>query len=531
LAQAILAQAVFSLKLLMFDGPTSTSMSRPGLMQTGAIARTSLTLRLVVLVVLLSAEQRSAKSDISCRNVEEGFCSNGSLAVSPSTETLVFLQVQSRQWKRATAISEAHHGVVDNVHSEGCWTRIGSFSANFSLASKAPSTHSSLIFFSSIDHATHVAMTKLLATPAFALVVGISLVCVRALEPLGKLAAFFGAQSGMNLYMKMVLGSVVLFEKNDCELRGIPAPFLVTGIQQLVSFTGLCSFIALSRLTPWQYKPQVLEKHHIPVLLALSFSFTLNIALNNASLTLIDVSTNQVIRSLTPLAILVVQATVSCCIKLPSKHATCTSRVLLLLSACFGLLSVLAKETEPGQYSGSFQTHLFGIVLCTCSVFSSGLELIIVAILGSSVRLNPIDVVVYMAIPTLVLLSFPAVLWSHPVSWMTTPSMTDVEILRDILRLNPSMLWLLILSGLFAMFYNLFLYYIVQTMSPLLTACASNFNKFASITLSFAFGLELIPKSTAGVMMIAGLVGNLVTLTFFGIVESRPHSEDRVQSK
>jgi len=525
-------------KVVLLENCAFSGMLHAGFIQYGAIARSSLTLNLVTLAAASFAVERTlSKSDFSCQDFEGCLCSNSALApISPRNISVAqsFIQIGFARWNFTAAITKTYHGVVDKVSSEGCWARTGLLSTNFSQATRSPSGHSVVPRIPSTDRGTHVAIAKLLAVPVFALAVGIFSFGVGSMNTLGKLLVFFGAQTGMNLYMKLVLGSVVLYRQDDCNLQGIPAPFAVTGIQQLVSFTGLCSFIALTRLTPWQYKPKVLEMGDIPILLALSLSFTLNIALNNFSLSLIDVSTNHVIRSGTPLAILVVQVMVSRWIKLPSKPAKIKSVVLLGVSACFGLLSILAKQVnarEDRENGVSFQAELVGVVVCLCSLFSAGLELIIVAILGSSVRLNAIDVGLYMAIPSFVLLLAPAVFWPHTVSWVTAPAMTDMEVLREVVRLNPSMLWLVVLSGLIAMFYNMLLYFIIQTLSPLSTACASNFNKAAAVTFSLAFGLEHLPKDNAGVMMLVGLCGNLGTLTLFSIVDLQPGSEDRVLGK
>lgn len=62
------------------------------------------------------------------------------------------------------------------------------------------------------------------------------------------LLAYFGMQSGLSLHMKLVMSSTVI--SKDLHLLGIPAPFLVTGIQQLVILVPMALWSLLRAFAP-----------------------------------------------------------------------------------------------------------------------------------------------------------------------------------------------------------------------------------------------------------------------------------------
>merc|ERR1719277_1627781 len=106
--------------------------------------------------------------------------------------------------------------------------------------------------------------------------------------------------------MKVVLCNSMVSQ--ELHMRGFQAPLVLTAMQQLVGFCLLALGILVSQLTPWPYKPQaIVSKDQALAVMALAVCFTLNIALNNFSLSLLDMSVNVMIRSLSPLTSLLLQ--------------------------------------------------------------------------------------------------------------------------------------------------------------------------------------------------------------------------------
>mmetsp|Transcript_45751 Transcript_45751/g.123360 ORF Transcript_45751/g.123360 Transcript_45751/m.123360 type:complete len:280 (-) Transcript_45751:769-1608(-) len=150
-------------------------------------------------------------------------------------------------------------------------------------------------------------LVKQLFVPVMALILG--LICLQAkgaLNTMGKIMVYFGAQTFMNLYMKAVLSNSMVSQ--ELHMRGFQAPLVLTALQQLVGFCLLALGILVSQLTPWAYRPQaIVSKDQISAVMALAVCFTLNIALNNFSLSLLDMSVNVMVRSTSPLVSLLLQ--------------------------------------------------------------------------------------------------------------------------------------------------------------------------------------------------------------------------------
>merc|ERR1712151_1442819 len=113
---------------------------------------------------------------------------------------------------------------------------------------------------------------------------GVLYFMVPAAKTAGIFMVFFGAQTGMNLYMKAVLSNSVVDEVAG--LKGIPASFLVTGFQQMAGFVLFWIGLGISRLvTNYKYEPKKLTTpFELMAVCLFAISFTMNIALNNFSL-------------------------------------------------------------------------------------------------------------------------------------------------------------------------------------------------------------------------------------------------------
>jgi hypothetical protein len=322
----------------------------------------------------------------------------------------------------------------------------------------------------------------------------------------------------MNLYMKEVLSGIVVSEEEG--LKGIPSAFLVTAIQQLVAFVLFGVFILASSLTSFKYTPKRLSSptEWMAVLL-FSLSFTMNIALNNYSISLLPLSVNLIIRSCLPLATFLSQHVASKCTNQPIKDARPLEIGLMVAGVLCAAVAVVAESHSGGQGDKQDDTLAFGILVCVASLFSGAVNLALAGVLGTSVSLNSLDTTVYMSIPAFVLLLVPSLVYRHPLSWPGYEDMTDWGILLKVLELKPSAIGLAAVSGVLALFYNVFQYGIVQSLSASYTAFAGNFNKAATIAIGLLVGLEKLPPGAWGWVMVLACLGNIGSFTAFSVAK------------
>jgi len=369
-------------------------------------------------------------------------------------------------------------------------------------------------------------LVKEIAIPVAAFGIGVMLLPRESTAVPGKLAMFFGAQTVMNLYMKETLSGIVISEEEN--LKGIPSAFIVTAIQQMVAFVLFVFLLLGSQLTPWKYTPKPLTtKMEWLTVLLFSLSFTMNIALNNFSISLLPLSVNLIIRSCLPLATFISQRTASKCTGEAVKDARPLEIMLMLAGVFCAALAVVAKSHDAGDEGHrESRTLVFGIVMCLASLFSGAINLALAGVLGTSVSLNSLDTTLYMSIPAFAILSVPSLFYRHPVGgWPGHEDMTDWEILMKVLELRPTAFTLAAISGVLALFYNVFQYNIVQTLSASYTAFAGNFNKAATIALGLVVGLEALPPGVWGVVMLLACLGNIGAFTAFNVVKASAKKE------
>lgn len=312
-------------------------------------------------------------------------------------------------------------------------------------------------------------------------------------------------------------------------MRGFQAPLVLTALQQLVGFCLLALGILLSQLTPWAYKPQaIVTKDQALAVTALAVCFTLNIALNNFSLSLLDMSVNVMVRSLSPLTSLTLQL----CFRhwfIDGIDTRPAKIFMMLLGVLFAMLVVVSKYAGKKSLGYNENTETLGLALCLCSLVFSSMELIVVVILGNGFHLNSIDSLLYMAIPVVALLLMPIYIIKHPVSYPGHNAATDFSVAVEVASLSPSTVGLVMMSGIWALAYNLLLYNIVKGLSPYFASFAANFNKVAAIGLALLLGLESLPEGYLKYLMCVGVVGNMASFTAFSAWPKQPTEESGEQ--
>eukprot|EP00928_Gymnodinium_smaydae_P012164 TRINITY_DN14422_c0_g1_i2.p1 TRINITY_DN14422_c0_g1~~TRINITY_DN14422_c0_g1_i2.p1 ORF type:complete len:278 (-),score=23.30 TRINITY_DN14422_c0_g1_i2:49-882(-) len=244
-----------------------------------------------------------------------------------------------------------------------------------------------------------------------------------------------------------------------------------------------------------------------------------NIALNNFSLSLLDLSSNLVIRSFAPVTTLILQVTMGECLRLhfkrmPSFRSTC----FLIFGVLCGMVAICIKAWNQSSIESAH--YRYGVVVCSGSLIAASLELIVVRKLGDASRLNPLDTILHMTIPCACLLCIPVLTYSHAVQWTGYSPMTDLQIIGVALSNNRHVFGYVAVSGVFAAMYNCLLYSIVQSMSPTIAAYSSNVNKIATLGYSFLLGMESLPDGRCGVVMVVAIAGSLAAFMLYGVDEA-----------
>jgi len=318
-------------------------------------------------------------------------------------------------------------------------------------------------------------------------------------------------------YMKEVLANQAISEGRS----GFPAAFAVTGLQQLTGFVLMVAWMVLSRCTPYQYVPKRLTSRtdYLAVLL-FSCALNANIALNNYSMALIPISVNLIIRSCFPLPTFLAQKLVSWCTKDGKSQDSSLVELSLMLFGCFcACVAVVAKTQSSGTLASESRNLAWGVTVCVASCFAGSTNLVLAGLMGSTLKLDEFDTVIYTALPAVVLL-LPAMSVPHFVIWGEDGAMlTDWEILAEVWDANRGVVFLALLSGVFALGFNLLKYGIVQRLSATHTAFAGNFNKAVTIVLAMGLGLEPYPTDGWGWLMVASYMGNIGAFTGYNIAK------------
>lgn len=374
----------------------------------------------------------------------------------------------------------------------------------------------SVLFVNSLVMAVDLAWQVFV--PTFALVSGALLHGCLSTRTMGKVLVFFGAQTFMNFYMKFVLSQSVVSE--ELHLFGFPAAFACTAVQQIVSFVSFVFMVGLSQLSPVSYNPKKLETSwEYVTVIVFSSTFVLNIALNNYSLSIVSLSINLIIRSCLPLSTYISQTLFGSWAGVDVRRASPLEMLLMVLGTFCAVVAVYAKSQS--KQDGASDNLFLGVFVCVMSLFSGSMNLALAGLLGSKAELNALDTTLYMAVPAVIFLLGPIFLMRHPVEWPNQGNVTDWEIVLRVWSLRPTMMLLVVLSGVFSSFYNVLQYSIVQSLSAAYTAFAGNFNKAATIVIALMLGVDTLQGGAWSYLMLFAVCGNIGCFTLYSVVVSR----------
>jgi len=359
-------------------------------------------------------------------------------------------------------------------------------------------------------------LARQLAVPVAALGLGLVLWCALPKQSMvPHLVMFFGAQSFVNIYMKAMFSDVII--DAELKMRGFQGPLIMTALQQLVTFVCLWTLVGLSQLTPWKYRPRPLTKaSEVMTVLCHAVFFSANIALNNFSLSLLDLSASVMVRSLSPLSALVLQVFFAGWFDSQDLSIQPRKLLLLLTGVVCAAIALMAKYHDEGPARSNH--YGLGLALCFSSVAAASMELVVVVRLqGKGMKMNSLDTILYMSLPAFLLVMVPALYLRHPVSYPYHPPATDWEIFWEVWKMKSVTVYLVLLSGVFALWYHLMLYITVRNLSPLYATYAGNFNKVAAIGFSVFLGFESLPSAPWNVVMALAVLGNMVAFTGYSL--------------
>ncbi|CAE7258862.1 erh [Symbiodinium microadriaticum] len=362
-----------------------------------------------------------------------------------------------------------------------------------------------------------------LCVPALALAIGSVLQQYPGTQSSGLLVSFFGAQTAMNLYMKQVFSNL----RMPGGFKGVPAPFAITAIQQLVSFIVLAVGLQAARCFGYQVNCRRLEsRREVGCVLLLALAFVGNIGLNNLSLSILDISVHLIIRTAGALVNLALEFVAQPILTKFTGHdakwpqVNCRDLVLTIVGTFFAGL-VICSKLQSFASASSASNYYVGIGVCCLSMVASGIELIVVRTLSSHLKMNALEAIMNMSLPASLLLLLPVFFFRHSVSWPVSPHLTDWEVMKTVWRTSKLGIALGVLSGFFATLYNVMLYTLSSSFQSHVISMAGNFNKVALMFLSIYLGMELLPDRPWGEVMIAGIAGNGVAFMVMGILKSQ----------
>jgi len=356
----------------------------------------------------------------------------------------------------------------------------------------------------------------------------------------GLLLVFFGAQTGMNIYMKAVFSSSLVWDDPDVGIEGddglkpwmgFQASFFVTAMQQVGSFMifwGVYGPAKLAGCTDYSIKV-LKDRKEVIAVLCFAASFTCNIALNNFSMMLMPLTLNLIIRSCLPLSTFFAQWILKKVETGEGKPIKPLEIGLMALGVAMAAVCAWAqvsakaeKEAAEGKSAhggGETSKVLLGIIVCVVSLFAGSANLALAGLLGTSVKLDSAGTVVYNSIPAACIL-FPLVLIvAHPIGWLpSSETRTDFWVASQVWTHSKSTFALAASSSLASLIYNILQFGIVQYLSATHVAFAGNFNKAATIPLAFLVGIDTLPQGKWGPILIVGAIINICAFTAYNMV-------------
>jgi len=384
--------------------------------------------------------------------------------------------------------------------------------------------------------------------PIIGLIAGGIMMTIPKVATIGKLVLYFGAQSFMNIYMGWVLRTRVTVAKGftlpngmvlEEDLRGCPAGFALTAMQQVTSF--VCSIVPYGSLyfTPYKITPKMINTStEVLSICIFGCVFALSIVLNNFSMGYISIAVNLIIRSCSPLTTFLSQQELAMVGLYTFKPRKAIEIRLMVAGVFCAIAFTVAKIMSSDSRHNGFSNTVLGVMICLASVLCGSLYLALAGVLGE-MKLSVYDMVAYMSVPaTLFLLPF-AVFLQKPVpgKWpevLGTDTASDFQILMMVTYIAPETFQYLILSGMFSFAYNIIQVNIVCTFSPSATAFGGTFNKAALVLLTLILPflqVHTLPGPPWIIVMWIAVVGNVAAFGFYSYLQIKAKEENEKEQQ
>eukprot|EP00930_Biecheleria_cincta_P095963 TRINITY_DN87847_c0_g1_i1.p1 TRINITY_DN87847_c0_g1~~TRINITY_DN87847_c0_g1_i1.p1 ORF type:complete len:792 (-),score=89.51 TRINITY_DN87847_c0_g1_i1:257-2632(-) len=340
---------------------------------------------------------------------------------------------------------------------------------------------------------------------------------------------------GMNFFMKFVLSKITFATASDPpkQAMGLPGPFFWTSTQQILAFICAISLVGAYECSNGKvgYKlPKLTSSAAVKQVVVLAGCFAMNMGLNNFSLSLVNITINNMIRSTSPFS------TAVCATIFFGKGMTFEEWAFLALGVAFSLCAVLGGGSLSEGTANDFHHYVIGVVAAFASTLGGALMFIVAELMGSSaVKLNAIDSMCYMSLPASIFLVpfFFAMPHAVPEKWSSSvlpgkniTALTDIEILEQI---DDSRLWLfMVASGACAAIYNGLQFFAVQKLSSTQTAFASNISKAFTVLID-AFFIRKFHNTLHDWLVVLSSAGGIICFTLFSFAKQRHGSDIVVQ--
>mmetsp|Transcript_89095 Transcript_89095/g.251992 ORF Transcript_89095/g.251992 Transcript_89095/m.251992 type:complete len:473 (+) Transcript_89095:98-1516(+) len=366
--------------------------------------------------------------------------------------------------------------------------------------------------------------------------------CPKLLTP-GLLVIFFGAQTGMNMYMKAVFSSTTVLNPapdeycvdagDSCAWIGFQASFFVTGLQQAGGFVIFwllylpLKALGFNKIGEKEIEIKTLSStNEVIAVLCFAASFTMNIALNNMSMALIPLTLNLIIRSCLPLSTFAAQWLLTKYTTGEGKPCKPIEIGLMMLGAAMMCVCVWAKiaaeaegESHKKAGAGESAKTVIGVIYCVVSLFSGSVNLALAGILKTSVKLDGFNTVVYNSIPAAIILLPFVFLLQHPVKhWDGVGYTNDAWVVGQVWEHSKSTFIFGASSALASLVYNILQFSIVQYLSATHVAFAGNFNKAATVPLALLVGIDHLPQAPYGFIMVVSAIINIISFAAYNVV-------------
>jgi len=326
-------------------------------------------------------------------------------------------------------------------------------------------------------------------------------------------------QAVLNLYMKFVMSNISVAPG----VTGLPASFLVTGVQQLVALVVFMFLIANRSLSDRGQDRKASERGNLKardrvVVCWAAAAFAANMSLNNFSLAFIPLSVNQVIRACMPLATALLSG-----LSGRQQDSTVSEWLIMIVGVACAVLTVVARTEGQLVASGGF---VFGATLCGLSVICGAIDLVLKQVMRSELGIPSREMVGYVAMPAFLLLLVPGVLWSHrvPEAWAvllgnSQGAFSDLTVMAKAVSLQPMVLVLCAFSGVLAFGYNALTAKLAGRLSATTTSFVGNFP--TTVLISLLFLEKRLPAGGWGVLLWASMLGNIASFALYNVTRTR----------